>query len=98
MMLYALRKTTGGRQRGEFPLGKLSWSNGLSIEVRDRTLRETLRSYFAQPVWVPLPLGDGVRLLAHSWERLDPGDEEHFTEAARRLYRLDLYLDMKKPD
>lgn len=93
-MLYSLRKTPGGRQKGEFPLGKLRWDNGLVIEVRDRHVRETLREYFQQPVWVPLPLGDDQSVLGHTWERLEPGDEEHFVEAARRLYRKDLYLDM----
>lgn len=94
MMLYALRKTAGGRQRGEFPLGTLKWEDGVVVEVRDRTVRESLREYFQQPVWVPLPLGDGALVLGHTWECLEPGDEEHFLEAARRLYRKDLFLDM----
>lgn len=94
MMLYSLRKTSSGRQKGEFPVGSLHWDGAVRVEVRDRTLREALKAYFEQPVWVPLPLGDGQRLLGHTWECLEPGDEEHFLEAARRLYRKDLYLDM----
>lgn len=93
-MLYALRKSPHGRQRGEFPLGQLRWQEGLIVEVRDRSLRDTLRTYFQQPVWVPLPLGNPATYLSNRWERLDPGDEEHFLEAARRLYHLDLYLDL----
>lgn len=93
-MLYSLRKTSSGRQRGEFPLGSLRWQDGLVIEVRDRAIREALKAYFQEPVWVPLPLGDGSRFLGHTWECLQPGDEEHFLEAARRLYRHDLYLDL----
>lgn len=96
MMLYGLRKTSSGRQKGEFPVGSLSWDNEVVIEVRDRALRDSLKEYFQQPVWVPLPLGDGQKLLGHSWECLEPGDEEHFLEAARRLYRRDLYLEMEK--
>ena len=98
MMLYSLRKTSSGRQKGEFPLGSLSWQDGLVVEVRDRTVREALKEYFQQPVWVPLPLGDSQSMLGHTWECLEPGDEEHFLEAARRLYRKDLYLDMKPAD
>ena len=94
MKIYALRKTSQGRQHGEFPLGSLSWEEGVKIEVRDRALRDSLRDYFAQPVWVPLPMGDD-RVFGHTWECLEPGDEEHFMEAARRLYRKDLYLDIK---
>lgn len=94
MMLYALRRTTSGRQRGEFPLGSLRWDKGLVVEVRDRALRDSLRAYFSEPVWVPLPLGDQETVLGHTWECLEPGDEEHFQEAARRLYRKDLYLDL----
>lgn len=94
MMLYSLRKTSGGRQKGEFPLGSLRWDNGLVIDIRDRTVREAVRDYFQQPVWVPLPLGDGQQMLGHTWECLEPGDEEHFMEAARRLYRRDLFLDI----
>lgn len=97
MMLYSLRKTSSGRPKGEFPLGSLRWDNGLVVEVRDRTVRDALKEYFQQPVWVPLPLGDGQKLLGHSWECLEPGDEEHFVEAARRLYRKDLFLDMTAP-
>lgn len=92
-MLYSLRKTAQGRLKGEFPLGSVRWENGgLIVEVRDRTVRDTLREYFRQPVWVPLPLGDGQTVLGHTWECLEPGDEEHFLEAARRLYRIDLFL------
>lgn len=94
MKLFALRKTSQGRQRGEFPLGSLFWDEGIKIDVRDRALRDSLREYFVQPIWVPLPLGD-ERILGHTWECLEPGDEEHFMEAARRLYRKDLYLDIK---
>lgn len=97
MMLYALRKTSSGRLKGEFPLGSVRWEDGLVVEVRDRNIRDILKAYFQEPVWVPLPLGDTQTLLGHTWERLEPGDEEHFMEAARRLYRKDLYLDMAKP-
>ena len=98
MMLYSLRKTPNGRLKGEFPLGSLRWENGLVVEIRDRHVRDAVKEYFQEPVWVPLPLGDGQKLLAHTWECLEPGDEEHFMEAARRLYRKDLYLDMKRPE
>lgn len=94
MKLYPFKRTSKGRKRGEFPLGSVDWDDGLKIDVRDRTLRESLREYFAQPIWVPLPMGDEDELMGHTWECIEAGDEEHFFEAVRRLHRRDLILDL----
>lgn len=94
MKLYPLKRTSKGRKQGEFPLGSVDWEDGLKLDVRDRQLRESLREYFQQPVWVPLPMGDEDELMGHTWECLDPGDEEHFFEAVRRLHRRDLVVDL----
>ena len=66
MMLYGFHRTSKGRRKSEFPLGQIDWEGKLVINVRDRSLRESLREYFAKPVWVPLPLGDTERLMGHT--------------------------------
>ena len=93
-MLYGFRRTSAGRKRSEFPLGTIDWDGSLVMNVRDRHLRDRLKEYFEKPLWVPVPLGDQDRLMGHSWERLEPGDEEHFFEALKRLHREDLFVDM----
>lgn len=94
MMLYAYKRTSKGRQRSEFPLGSVEWKGELVINVRDRTLRESLRAYFEEALWVPIPLGDENRVMGHTWEQLVPGDEEHFFEAVKRLHRRDMVADL----
>ena len=90
MMLYPYKQTSKGRKRGEFPIGSISWDDGLKIEIRDRSMRESLKEYFAKEVWVPLPMGDEDCLMGHTWECLEAGDEDHFYEAVRRLHQKDL--------
>lgn len=94
MVLYSYRRSERGRVRGEFPLGKIFFDHaGVQIEVRDRSLREQLKAFFSQEIWVPVPLGDQDRLMGHTWEVLEPGEPEHFEEAVRRLPRLELFLE-----
>lgn len=95
MKLYGYRRTSKGRQRSEFPLGSVDWDEGLVMDIRDRQLRQSLTEYFQQPVWVPLPLGDGDQLMGHTWECLEAGDEEHFFEALKRLHQRDLFVDVE---
>ncbi len=93
-MLYSYRRSDRGRIRGEFPLGKIAFDeHGLRIQVRDRALREQLEAYFAEEIWVPIPLGDQDRVMGHTWEVLEPGEPEHFEEAVRRLPQLELLLE-----
>jgi hypothetical protein len=94
MMLYGFKRSSKGRKRSEFPLGTLEWHGKLVLNVRDRSLRERLKTFFEQPIWVPVPLGDEDRLMGHSWDCLEPGDEEHFFEAVKRLHREDLFVDL----
>jgi hypothetical protein len=94
MMLFSYKKSSKGRQRGEFPLGQIDWEGKPVVTVRDRTLREQLREYFQQPIWVPIPLGDEDNVMGHTWECLQPGDEEHFLEAVKRLHQKDMVVDL----
>ena len=94
MMIYGYKRSAKGRKRSEFPLGSLEWDGKLILNVRDRTLREKLKSYFEQPLWVPTPLGDSDSLMGHTWDKLEPGDEEHFFEAVKRLHREELFVDL----
>jgi hypothetical protein len=94
MMLYGYKRTSKGRQRSEFPLGRIDWEGKLVLQVRDRTLRENLRKYFEEPIWVPVPLGDEDGFMGHTWECLKPGDEEHFLEAVKRLHRQEMFVDL----
>lgn len=94
MMLYTYKRTSKGRVKSEFPLGSIDWDGKLVLTIRDRTLRENLRNYFEEPIWVPIPLGDEDQIMGHTWECLQPGDEEHFLEAVKRLHRRDLYADI----
>lgn len=94
MRLYAYKRTSKGRQKSEFPLGRIEWDGRLVLSVRDRQLRESLKEYFQKPVWVPIPLGDEDNLMGHSWECLEAGDEEHFFEALKRLHQRDLYVSL----
>ena len=32
--------------------------------------------------------------MGHTWECLEPGDEEHFFEALKRLHTRDLFVDL----
>ena len=75
-------------------MGSLDWEDKLVLNIRDRTLREKLRSYFQESVWVPVALGDEDSLMGHTWECLEPGDEEHFYEAVKRLHRQDMFVDL----
>ncbi|MFA7480368.1 MAG: hypothetical protein WC314_07675 [Vulcanimicrobiota bacterium] len=93
-MLYGYIRTSQGRKRSEFPLGTLEWRDKVILNIRDRSLRDKLNTYFQEPLWVPLPLGDSDALMGHTWDRLEPGDEEHFMEALKRLHRLDLFVDL----
>lgn len=94
MILYPYKRTPKGRQRGEFPLGSVEWQGKTVVNVRDRALRESLREYFLEPIWVPIPLGDEESIMGHTWERLEPGDEVHFLEAVKRLHRRELFVDL----
>lgn len=94
MILYGYKRTSKGRKRSEFPIGNIDWDGKLVLEVRDRALRESLKEYFQEPIWVPLPLGDAENFMGHTWECLRPGDEEHFLEAVKRLHRRDLFVDL----
>ena len=94
MMLYGFKRTSKGRQRSEFPLGSVEWEGQAVVKVRDRHLRESLREYFAEPIWVPVPLGDEDNLMGHTWECLQVGEEVHFLEAVKRLHRRDLFVDL----
>lgn len=94
MMLYGFKRTAKGRVRGEFPLGSVEWNGELVLKVRDRQLRESLKAYFSEPIWVPLPLGDESRLMGHTWEELPSGTEEHFLEALKRLHRREIFADL----
>lgn len=94
MMIYGYKRTAKGRARSEFPLGSVEWKGSLVLQVRDRALRESLKEYFTEPLWVPIPLGDENRLMGHTWEELSPGTEEHFLEAVKRLHRRDMFVDL----
>ena len=94
MMIYGYKRSPKGRKRSEFPLGSLEWDDKLILNVRGRTLREKLKTYFEQPLWVPIPLGDSDNLMGHTWDKLEPGDEEHFLEAVKRLHREELFVDL----
>jgi len=94
MILYPLKKSSKGRERGEFPLGQVDWDGDLVLEVRDRSLRDKLKSYFQEPIWVPVPLGDEDQIMGHTWECLEPGGEEHFFEAVKRLHQMDMIVDL----
>ena len=94
MMLYGYKRSSSGRQRSEFPLGSLDWEGRLVLNIRDRSLRENLKSYFQEPVWIPVPLGDENSVMGHAWERLEAGDEEHFYEAVKRLHARDMFVDL----
>lgn len=94
MMLYGYKRTSKGRVRSEFPLGSLDWDDKPVVNVRDRTLRESLREYFKESVWVPVPLGDDDQVMGHTWECLESGTEEHFFEAVKRLHRRDMFVDL----
>lgn len=94
MILYGYKRTSKGRKRSEFPVGSIDWDGKLVLQVRDRTLRESIRDYFKEPIWVPLPLGDEDMIMGHTWECLQAGDEEHFLEAVKRLHKKDLFVDL----
>ena len=94
MMIYGYKRTSSGRKKSQFPLGSVSWDGKLVLDVRDRTLRENLRSFFAEPLWVPVPLGDECTLMGHTWEELPSGTEEHFWEAVKRLHHRELFVDL----
>lgn len=94
MMIYGFKRSSKGRKRSEFPLGSLEWDGKLVLNVRDRSLRERLLQFFEKPIWVPVPLGDEDRLMGHAWDCLEPGDEEHFFEAVKRLHSQDLFVDL----
>lgn len=94
MMLYGFKRTSSGRHRSEFPLGSLDWDGKLVVNVRDRNLRESLKTYFQEAIWIPVPLGDQDKVMGHTWERLEAGDEEHFYEAVKRLHSRDMFVDL----
>ncbi|MBI3927563.1 MAG: hypothetical protein HY319_18635 [Armatimonadetes bacterium] len=91
MVLYPLRRTRQGRQRGEFPLGTLCWGEaGLELDCPDRKLRTQLREFFARPVQVRMPRGALETVLGFAWKPLIPGTEEHYRECLGRLQQIDL--------
>jgi hypothetical protein len=93
-MIYSYKSTSSGRKRSQYPLGSISWNENLVLEIRDRSLRQRLREFFQQPLWIPVPLGDDNTLMGHTWEELAPGTEEHFWEAVKRLHHHELYVDL----
>ena len=57
MMLYGYKRTSKGRKRSEFPLGSLEWEDKLVLNVRDRTLREKLKSFLRKTGLGPRAFG-----------------------------------------
>ncbi len=90
MLIYPLLQTRDGRQQAEFPVGSLSWdsSSGVVLDCPDREVFRRLHRHFSFPLTVRRPRGASTSVLAHEWEELSPGTEEHFREAVARLHHL----------
>ncbi len=91
IVLYPIVRGPQGRARGEFPVGKVGWDgSSVTIHCRDRGIRERLERLFFKPLVIRTPLGSYESALAHRWEELPSGTEEHFFECTRRLHQLNL--------
>lgn len=91
VVLYPIVKGPQGRSAGEFPVGKIEWDGrSVTIHCRDRSIRERLERLFFKPLLIRSPLGHWETALAHRWEQLPSGTEEHFFECTRRLHQLNL--------
>lgn len=93
-VVYRLRSTREGRKREEFPAGTLDWGEGgLHLDIPDRTLSRSIKSLFGEVFRVRAVRGGPETFLGHSWLQLEPGSEQHFDEALRRLVRLNLVVE-----
>lgn len=91
MVLYPLRPVAGGRKPGEFPVGSVHFDGAeVRIDCPDRELRARLQELFLKPVKVRAPRGEPDQVLAHAWETLEPGTEQHFAACVARLHQYGL--------
>ncbi len=90
--IYPLVKTKDGRRRGEFPLGTLSRSNDgeIKVDCPDAQTATKLRLHFSSPISVRRSLGSQASVVFHSWETINPDDDDYFEEALSRLHWLNL--------
>ena len=91
MVLYPLRPVGGSRKPGEFPVGSVHFDGTeIKIDCPDRDLRARLTELFANPIRVRAPRGDHEQALAHTWETLEPGSDQHFAACVARLHQFGL--------
>jgi hypothetical protein len=91
MVLYPLRPVGGSRKPGEFPVGSVYFDGTqVQIDCPDRELRTRLQELFLQPIRVRAARGEQEQVLAHVWETLEPGTEQHFTACVARLHQYGL--------
>ena len=90
-LLYPLRSLKEGRKQGEFHLGTCTFENGqLVLDVPDKKMTARLRQHFSSPLRVRVFDGQGEVVMAHRFQELAPGTQEHFEEGLRRLLRVDI--------
>lgn len=88
-VVYPLVNGREGRKKGEFPVGTIEVEEGaVKLECPDYAIHRRLENLFCSSLRVRRPLGGPDGALTYGWIELEPGSDEHFSEAAARLHQL----------